>query len=368
MTELRPSVESALVPDPEVVLSVRDLSVSFHTEDEHIRAVRGVSFDLARGEIVGLVGESGSGKSTVAMALTALNRARNSRIDGEVLYGGRNLLALPDSDLRALRGAQIAMIFQDPMTSLTPVHRVGSLIAEVLRAHEPISRAAARRRAVELLAEVGIPEPQRRVNDFPHEFSGGMRQRVMIAMALACRPAVLIADEPTTALDVTMQAQIMRLIERLRRELGTAVILITHDLGVVAQSADRVAVMYAGRLVEQGRATELFANPRHPYTHALLDSIPRVDRPRVGRLNAIEGAPPSMALADAGCAFAPRCPSVGAGCEVLPVLTQHAAAAAGHLDACWNSEQLAAAGAAVRRQIMASDKAEPRHDTAGGPA
>jgi peptide/nickel transport system ATP-binding protein len=198
------------------ILSVRDLRVSFRTEDETVRAVRGVSFDLAPGQILGLVGESGSGKSTVAMALTALNRTRNSRFEGEVLYGGRDLLALHDSELRGVRGAQLAMIFQDPMTSLTPVHRVGSLITEVLRAHEPISRKAARARAVELLAEVGIPDPARRVDDFPHEFSGGMRQRVMIAMALACRPAVLIADEPTTALDVTIQAQIMRLIRRLQ--------------------------------------------------------------------------------------------------------------------------------------------------------
>ncbi|MDE3131816.1 MAG: ABC transporter ATP-binding protein, partial [Acidobacteriota bacterium] len=294
------------------ILQVRDLQVAFHTEDEHVRAVRGVSFELAPGEILGLVGESGSGKSTVAMALTALNRTRNSRLEGEVNYGGRNLLALGEPELRAIRGAQIAMIFQDPMTSLTPVHRVGSLITEVLRAHEPVSRPAARRQAVELLAEVGIPEPQQRVDDFPHEFSGGMRQRVMIAMALACRPAVLIADEPTTALDVTIQAQIMRLIQRLRSEHRTAVILITHDLGVVAQSADRVAVMYAGRLVEQALASELFANPRHPYTRALLASIPRVDRARVARLNAIRGAPPSMALADAGCAFAPRCPAAAA--------------------------------------------------------
>ncbi len=335
------STPVAVAADP--ILRVCDLKVSFHTEDERVTAVRGVSFDLAPGEILGLVGESGSGKSTVAMALTALNRAHNARLEGEVIYGGRNLLTLSEPELRAVRGAQIAMIFQDPMTSLTPVHRVGSLIAEVLRAHEPVSRAAARRRAVELLGEVGIPEPERRVDDFPHEFSGGMRQRVMIAMALACRPAVLIADEPTTALDVTIQAQIMRLIQALRSEHQTAVILITHDLGVVAQAADRVAVMYAGRLVEQGSAEQLFADARHPYTRALLASIPRVDRPRTARLTAIDGAPPSMALDDAGCAFAPRCPSVAAGCELMPALTQHAAAAAGHLDACWRSPELVAA-------------------------
>ncbi|HEY1776075.1 MAG TPA: ABC transporter ATP-binding protein [Solirubrobacteraceae bacterium] len=338
------------------ILSVRDLRVSFRTEDETVRAVRGVSFDLAPGQILGLVGESGSGKSTVAMALTALNRTRNSRFEGEVLYGGRDLLALHDSELRGVRGAQLAMIFQDPMTSLTPVHRVGSLITEVLRAHEPISRKAARARAVELLAEVGIPDPARRVDDFPHEFSGGMRQRVMIAMALACRPAVLIADEPTTALDVTIQAQIMRLIRRLQAEHGTAVILITHDLGVVAQSAETVAVMYAGRLVEQGSAADVFAAPRHPYTQALLASIPRVDRPRVARLRAIDGQPPSMAQPDQGCAFAPRCPFAEKICETLPALEQRGAAA-GHLDACLRSATLGPASLGVPSSVISGDAA-----------
>jgi peptide/nickel transport system ATP-binding protein/oligopeptide transport system ATP-binding protein len=324
------------------ILSVRDLRVSFRTEDELVRAVRGVDFDLGAGEILGLVGESGCGKSTVAMALTALNRSHNGTLAGAVRFGGRNLLELSEPELRLLRGAQIAMIFQDPMTSLTPVHRVGSLIAEVLRAHESISRAAARDRAVQLLEEVGIPDPAQRVQDFPHQFSGGMRQRVMIAMALACRPAVLIADECTTALDVTIQAQILRLIRRLRAEHQTAVILITHDLGVVAQVADRVAVMYAGRLVEQAQASDLFAAPRHPYTRALLASVARVDRPRVARLQAIAGQPPSMAIDDAGCAFAPRCPASVEACSRLPALEQRGQLA-GHLDACWRSEELLAA-------------------------
>ncbi len=338
------------------ILSVRDLEVSFRTEEETVRAVRGVSFDLSPGQVLGLVGESGSGKSTVAMALTALNRSRNARFEGQVLYGGRDLLALSNSELRGVRGAQIAMIFQDPMTSLTPVHRVGSLITEVLRAHEPISRKGARARAVELLTEVGIPDPAQRVDNFPHEFSGGMRQRVMIAMALACRPAVLIADEPTTALDVTIQAQIMRLIRRLQAEYNTAVVLITHDLGVVAQSAETVAVMYAGRLVEQGTAADVFAAPRHPYTQALLASIPRVDRPRVARLRAIDGQPPSMARPDHGCAFAPRCPFSTEICKTLPALEQRGATP-GHLDACLRSASLGPLPVDVPSSVISGDAA-----------
>jgi oligopeptide/dipeptide ABC transporter ATP-binding protein len=332
------------------VLSVRDLRVSFRTEDEHVRAVRGVDLDLGPGEILGLVGESGCGKSTVAMALTALNRAHNATLEGVVRFDGRNLLELSDARLREIRGARIAMIFQDPMTSLTPVHRVGSLISEVLRSHEPVSRAAARERAIELLGEVGIADAQSRVDDFPHEFSGGMRQRVMIAMALACRPAVLIADEPTTALDVTIQAQILRLIRRLRAEHQTAVILITHDLGVVAQVADHVAVMYAGRIVERARAGELFSAPRHPYTRALLSSVPRVDRPRLVRLRAIAGQPPSMGLEDAGCAFAPRCPHAAPVCSELPSLEQRGPIA-GHIDACWRSSEIGDGAHAIKEPL-----------------
>jgi oligopeptide/dipeptide ABC transporter ATP-binding protein len=334
----------------EPVLSVRDLRVSFRTEDELVSAVRGIDLDLGPGEILGLVGESGCGKSTVAMALTALNRSHNSTLEGAVEFEGRNLLELSDARLREIRGARIAMIFQDPMTSLTPVHCVGSLIAEVLRAHEPISRVAARGRAIELLGEVGIADPESRVDDFPHEFSGGMRQRVMIAMALACRPAVLIADEPTTALDVTIQAQILRLIRRLRAEHQTAVILITHDLGVVAQVADRVAVMYAGRIVEQARAPELFSAPRHPYTRALLSSVARVDRPRLHRLRAIAGQPPSMALEDGGCAFAPRCPRAAPVCSELPALGQRGPVS-GHLDACWRSNDVAPDAPAIKEPL-----------------
>ncbi|MEO9174465.1 MAG: ABC transporter ATP-binding protein, partial [Gaiellales bacterium] len=249
------------------ILEVTDLSVSFVTEGGLVEAVRGVSFSLSPGEVLGLVGESGCGKSVTAMSLTGLTKVDpNARFGGSVRFRGRELLTLGERELRRVRGAEIAMVFQDPMTSLNPVHRVGSLIAETLRAHLPISRSAADARAVELLREVGISEPERRARDYPHQFSGGMRQRVMIAMALACRPAVLIADEPTTALDVTIQAQILRLIRRLRADLQTAVLLITHDLGVVARLADRVAVMYAGRIVEQGTVRDLFHRPQHPYT------------------------------------------------------------------------------------------------------
>jgi oligopeptide/dipeptide ABC transporter ATP-binding protein len=312
--------------------------VRFRTETGVVSAVRGVDLDLAPAEILGLVGESGCGKSTVAMALTALNRSHNATLEGSVQFGGRDLLTLSEPQLRAVRGAQVAMIFQDPMTSLTPVHRVGSLVSEVLRAHEPVSRATARDRAIELLGEVGIPDPASRVDDYPHQFSGGMRQRVMIAMALACRPAVLIADEPTTALDVTIQAQILRLIRRLRVEHQTAVVLITHDLGVVAQVADRVAVMYAGRLVEEGTAEAVFAQPRHPYTRGLLGSIPRADRPRVGKLEAIPGQPPSMTGPDAGCAFRVRCALAQPACEERPELEDRGGGSL-HRDACWRSAE-----------------------------
>ena len=318
----------------EPVLSVRDLRVEFRTEDATVRAVRGLTFDLAPGEILGIVGESGSGKSAAAMALTALNRSANATLEGEVLLAGRNLLTLRERQLRPIRGAEIAMIFQDPMTSLTPVHRVGSLISEVLRAHEPLSRSQARVRAIELLAEVGIPDPAGRVDDYPHEFSGGMRQRVMIAMALACRPSVLVADEPTTALDVTIQAQILRLIRRLRAELHTAVLLITHDLGVVAQVADRVAVMYAGRFVEEGPTDQIFGSPRHPYTLGLLASVPRTDRPRSTLLRAIKGQPPPMTRHDHGCAFRPRCYAAHAACAERPELEDRGGGPS-HRDACW---------------------------------
>jgi peptide/nickel transport system ATP-binding protein/oligopeptide transport system ATP-binding protein len=324
---------SSVAPEP--ILAVDDLHVSFVTEGGVVEAVRGVSFTLSPGEVLGVVGESGCGKSVTAMSLTGLTRTDpNARFAGSVRFRGRELLTLGERELRRVRGAEIAMVFQDPMTSLNPVHRVGSLIAETLRAHLEISRSAADARAVELLREVGIPEPERRARDYPHQFSGGMRQRVMIAMALACEPAVLIADEPTTALDVTIQAQILRLIERMRESRGAAVVLITHDLGVVARLADRVAVMYAGRIVEQGTVRDVFHRPQHPYTWGLLESIPRIDRERIDRLHSIAGQPPSLIDLGEGCAFRARCAYAHARCEETPPL-EHRSGREDHLDACW---------------------------------
>lgn len=319
-------------------LRVTDLRVSFRTDGGLVRAVRGIDFELESGEILAIVGESGSGKSATAMALTALNRTSNAALEGSVNFGGRELLTASEDELRSVRGAEIAMIFQDPMTSLTPVHRVGALIAEVLRAHEPLSDREAEKRAIELLSAVGISDARERSKNYPHEFSGGMRQRVMIAMALACHPAVLIADEPTTALDVTIQAQILRLIRRMRAEVDAAVLLITHDLGVVAEVADRVAVMYAGRIVEQGTTDEVFSNPQHPYTLGLLASVPRTDRPRSKMLKAIPGQPIAMTSDDIGCAFAARCGSAFAQCHERPTLLA-CSDGGSHLAACWLSDQ-----------------------------
>jgi peptide/nickel transport system ATP-binding protein/oligopeptide transport system ATP-binding protein len=268
-----------------------------------------------------------------ALTVLGLTRGPGVRIDGEILYCGRNLLALKERELQRLRGKEIAMVFQDPMTSLNPVYRVGDQIVETIVIHERVPRAVARRRAVELLGEVGIPDPARRADDYPHQLSGGMRQRVMIAMALSCNPTILIADEPTTALDVTIQAQILELIGRLQQSFGSAVVLITHDLGVVADIADEVAVMYAGRIVEQAATERIFNAPQHPYTWGLLGSIPRIDRPKAPRLRLIEGLPPSLADLPPGCAFAPRCRHVFADCAVEPELV--ARSDAQHLDRCW---------------------------------
>ena len=315
------------------LLEVRNLRVSFRTEDGIIRAVDGVSFSVAAGQVLGIVGESGSGKSVTAMSLMRLIRDPNAVTEGEVLYKGRDLLKLDAGQMRDVRGSEIAMIFQDPMTSLNPVYRVGWQIAEQIQAHEKISNAAARKRSVELLGSVGIPQPERRADDYPHQFSGGMRQRAMIAMALSCNPDLLIADEPTTALDVTIQAQILALLRTLQRDFDSAIIVITHDMGVVADLADRVCVMYAGRVVEDGPKRELFANAQHPYTWGLLGSIPRIDRPKPRRLTAIPGLPPSLLALPPGCSFAPRCPHVFGACAERPALEERAAP--GHLDRCF---------------------------------
>jgi oligopeptide/dipeptide ABC transporter ATP-binding protein len=306
--------------------------VSFNTEDGLVQAVDGLSLEVPAGGVLGIVGESGSGKTVSMMAVMRLIRDPNAVIEGEVRYRGRDLMRLSNSEMRSVRGREIAMIFQDPMTALTPVYTVGWQIAEQLRAHEQMSRGQARTRAVELLREVGIPNPQRRVDDYPHQFSGGMRQRVMIAIAIACNPSLLIADEPTTALDVTIQAQILELMKRLGRDHGSSIVLITHDLGVVADLAERVVVMYAGHVVEEAPKTSLFRDPQHPYTWGLLGSIPRVDRPRVRRLAAIPGAPPSLLAPPAGCVFEPRCPHRFGMCSTRPLLLERVGL--GRTDAC----------------------------------
>jgi peptide/nickel transport system ATP-binding protein len=291
------------------LLEVRDLRVHFDTADGLVRAVDGVSFGVDPGRTLGIVGESGSGKTVAALSLMGLTRSPGARISGEVRFDGRDLLSLPDDEMRRVRGREIGMVFQDPLSSLHPFYRVGRQLVEAIRVHQPAeSRASARDRAVELLGMVGIPDPARRVDDYPHEFSGGMRQRAMIAMALANQPGLLIADEPTTALDVTVQAQILELIGRLQAELGMAVIVITHDLGVMAEIADDIAVVYAGRIVERAPTRTMFGAPEHPYTWGLLRSIPRLDAPRGEELQPIPGRPPSLINLPGGCSFHPRCP------------------------------------------------------------
>jgi oligopeptide/dipeptide ABC transporter ATP-binding protein len=320
----------------ERLLEVKGLKVRFTTEDGIVRAVDGVDFELDRGSVFGIVGESGSGKSVTAMTILGLTRDKNTTFEGEVVYKGQNLLALPESRLRDVRGNEIAMIFQDPMTSLNPVYKVGDQIIEAIRTHEDLSKANARRRSVELLRQVGIPNPEQRVDDYPHQFSGGMRQRAMIAMALSCNPDILIADEPTTALDVTIQAQILELIDRLKDDFDSSVILITHDLGVVADVADEVVVMYAGRVVERGGKRDIFYDPQHPYTWGLLGSIPRLDRPKPEKLHSISGMPPSLINLPQGCKFRPRCPHAFEKCQEEPGLEQRVEER-GHLDRCWLS-------------------------------
>jgi len=299
------------------LLTVDDLKMYFHTRDGVVKAVDGVSYTLDKDETLGVVGESGSGKSVTALTLMGLIQMPPGRVEGgDATFKGRSLITMKEEDLRAIRGNEISMIFQDPMTSLNPVYRIGHQIGESVRIHRGASKAEARARAVELLGLVGIPHPEKRVDDYPHQFSGGMRQRAMIAMALACDPDILIADEPTTALDVTIQAQILELMQEVQRRTRSAIIMITHDLGVIADIADRVLVMYAGKPAEYGTLDEVFSEPLHPYTWGLMDSIPRAGMSEKSALCPIKGQPPSLVHVPSGCTFHPRCPYAKDVCRV----------------------------------------------------
>ena len=320
------------------LLEVKDLATYFFTPEGVVKAVDGISYDLEEGEILGLVGESGCGKSVSALSLMRLIQNPGKNVAGEVLFNGQDLLALADSDMRRIRGKDMSMIFQEPMTSLNPVLTIGRQLTEALQLHLGLDKKGAEQRAGELLLMVGIPEGDRRLKDYPHQFSGGMRQRVMIAMALSCDPKMLIADEPTTALDVTIQAQILELVQKLGKELGTAVLIITHNLGVVARYADRVNVMYAGKIIERGTSREIYGNPRHPYTIGLLASVPRLDEPRKEQLDPIQGLPPDLIALPEGCSFRPRCKFAIDRCATeIPPLVE---VSEGHTSACWVSDQL----------------------------
>ncbi len=317
---------------PEPLLEVRNLRTYFPTEDGLVKAVDGVSFSLMPGETLGVVGESGSGKSVSFLTVMGLVTSSQAVIEGEVIFRGQDLLKIPPDELRAVRGAQISMVFQDPMTSLHPFYKVGAQIVEAIRAHQNISKKEAFDQTVEMLRRVGIPKPEERARQYPHEFSGGMRQRAMIAMALSLNPDLLIADEPTTALDVTVQAQILDLIARLRDEFNTAVVLITHDLGVVAEHCDHIQVMYAGKIVESGNAHDIYYGAHHPYTWGLLSSIARLDLEEKERLRPIKGLPPSLIFVPPGCAFHPRCPHAFDRCrQEVPALLPSDGF---HADAC----------------------------------
>jgi peptide/nickel transport system ATP-binding protein len=326
------------------LLEVADLRVHFETDDGLVKAVDGISYTVERGQTLGIVGESGSGKSVSSLTVMGLTRARNARISGSVRFDGKDLLNASDDEIRAIRGDDVAMIFQDPLSSLHPFYKIGTQIAEAVRTHRDVSKAQAWDRAVEMLGLVGIPEPRKRADSYPHEFSGGMRQRAMIAMALANDPKLLIADEPTTALDVTVQAQILELIERLQSEFDTAVVVITHDLGVVAEMADEIAVMYAGRIVEKATADTIFATPEHPYTWGLLSSIPRLDSPRDEELVPISGRPPSLINLPGGCSFHPRCPYVREAHKRVDPTLDEVPGDANHMVACLLAPE-------VRRQL-----------------
>jgi len=321
------------------LLEVKGLTTHFFTSDGVVRAVDGVSYDLEEGETLGLVGESGCGKSVSALSIMRLIPWPPGKIvSGEVFFEGRNILDFQESDMRRIRGNRMAMVFQEPMTSLNPVLTIGRQITETLELHLRMSKKEANKRACELIEMVGISDPERRLSQYPHQFSGGMRQRIMIAMALSCNPKLLIADEPTTALDVTIQAQILELMRNLCRDFGTALIIITHNLGVVARYADRVNVMYAGKIVERGTARQIYSDPRHPYTLGLLRSVPRLDEPRKQMLDPIEGHPPDLVDLPEGCNFQDRCRFVVEKCSLEePTLVN---INEGHLSACWERERL----------------------------
>ncbi len=327
------------------LLEVKDLTTHFFTQDGVVKAVDGISYTLAEGEVLGVVGESGCGKSVHALSIMRLVANPPGRIvAGEILFEGENLLNMDDSEMRHIRGNRIAMVFQEPMTSLNPVLTIGRQLTETLELHQKMARREARTRAAELLQTVGIPDSESRLSDYPHQFSGGMRQRVMIAMALSCNPRLIIADEPTTALDVTIQAQILELMRDLAVEFGTAMVIITHNLGVVARYAHRVVVMYAGKIVETGTAHDIYRNPRHPYTIALLNSVPRLDATERVRLDAIEGLPPDLVDLPQGCSFAPRCKYAYERCtQETPVLLE---TDTNHTSACWRHDELTELAAA----------------------
>ena len=329
------------------LLEVKDLNVTFRTDDGPVQAVRGVDFSVGAGEVLAIVGESGSGKSVTAMSILQL-LPPSATVEGTVQWAGEELLEASTSRIREVRGGEIAMIFQDPLTALNPVYKVGPQIAEMVLAHNKMSKAEANRRAVEMLDLVGIPQPDKRARQFPHEFSGGMRQRAMIAMALSCSPKLIIADEPTTALDVTVQAQVLEVLKDLAQRLSTAVILITHDLGVVAGMADQVNVMYAGRIVEGGTADEIFDGTAHPYTAGLLSSLPRLDGDVDAPLVPIGGQPPSMLNPPSGCSFHPRCQWAKEEAGCMTVVPPEVEPRPGHTSACLRVEELLAAGDLVR--------------------
>ena len=321
------------------LLEISNLTTHFFTQDGVVKAVDGVTYDLEEGEVLGVVGESGCGKSVHALSIMRLVPSPPGRtVAGEVVFEGEDLLKMDDSEMRKIRGNRIAMVFQEPMTSLNPVLTIGRQLTETLELHQKMTKQQAKIRAAELLQTVGISDAERRLADYPHQFSGGMRQRVMIAMALSCNPKLIIADEPTTALDVTIQAQILELMQDLARDFGTAMIIITHNLGVVARYADNVNVMYAGKIIETGSSLEIYHNPKHPYTLALLNSVPRLDATERIRLDVIEGLPPDLVNLADGCSFAPRCKYVYERCiDESPVLED---ALPGHTTACWRHHEL----------------------------